>query len=59
MVFDYENLFVIGVLLDLNLKKLGIWLIWESFWRFEMRNELSDLYKYMRHELTHARISVT
>jgi len=24
MAFDYENLLVIGVLLDLNLKKLGI-----------------------------------
>jgi len=34
MVFDYENLIVIGVLFDLNLKKYGIWLIWESFWRF-------------------------
>jgi len=34
MVFDYENLLVIGVLFDLNLKKLEIWLIWESFWRF-------------------------
>ena len=29
MVFDYENLLVIEVLFDLNLKKLKIWLIWE------------------------------
>jgi len=27
MVFDYENLLVIEVLFDLNLKKLKIWLI--------------------------------
>jgi hypothetical protein len=27
MVFDYENLLVIGELFDLNLNKLGIWLI--------------------------------
>jgi len=27
MVLDYENLLVIGVLVDLNLKKLWIWLI--------------------------------
>jgi len=27
MVFDYENLLVNGVLFDLNLTKLGIWLI--------------------------------
>jgi len=27
MVFYYENLLVIGVLLDLNFNKLGIWLI--------------------------------
>jgi len=26
MVLDYENLLVIGVLFDLNLKKLGIWM---------------------------------
>jgi len=27
MVFDYENLFVIGVLFDLNLKDFWIWVI--------------------------------
>jgi len=27
MVFDYENLVVIGVLLDLKLKEFWIWLI--------------------------------
>jgi len=27
MVFDYEILLVIGMLFDLNLKKLGIWMI--------------------------------
>jgi len=26
-VFDYENLLVIRVLFDLNMKKLGFWLI--------------------------------
>jgi len=31
MVFDYENLLVIGVLFNLNLKKLRIWMIWETF----------------------------
>jgi len=31
IVFDYENLLVIGVLFDLNLNELGFW---ESFWRF-------------------------
>jgi len=30
-LLDYENLLVIGVLVDLNLKKLRIWMIWESF----------------------------
>jgi len=46
-VFDYENLLVIGVLLNLNLKKLWIWLIWESFWRFEMRNENNELLSHL------------
>jgi len=27
MVFDYENLLVIGVLFDLNLKEFWIWVI--------------------------------
>jgi len=34
MVFYFENLLVIGVLFDLNLKKFWIWLIWERFWTF-------------------------
>jgi len=34
MVFHHENLLVIGVLFDLNLKELWIWVIWERFWRF-------------------------
>jgi len=34
MVFDYENLLVIGVLWDLNLKKFWIWVVWQRFWRF-------------------------
>jgi len=37
MVLDYENLLVIGVLLDLKLKEFWIWLICESFWRFEIK----------------------
>jgi len=31
MVLDHENLLVIRVLVDLNLKILGIWMIWENF----------------------------
>jgi len=31
IVLDYENLIVIEVLVDLNLKKLGNCMIWESF----------------------------
>jgi len=34
MMFDYDNLLVIGVLFDLNLNEFQIWLIWERFWRF-------------------------
>ena len=34
MVFDYDNLLVIGVLFDLKLKEFLIWLIWERFLRF-------------------------
>jgi len=34
MVFDYENLLVIGVLFDLNLNEFWIWVIWERLWRF-------------------------
>jgi len=31
MMFDYENLLVIGVLFDLKLKEFWIWVIWERF----------------------------
>jgi len=31
MMFDYENLLVIEVLLDMKLKKFWIWVIWERF----------------------------
>jgi len=40
MVFDYENLLVIGVLLDLKLKNFGFGWFERNFWvfRWEMRN---------------------
>jgi len=34
MMFDYESLLVIGVLLDLNLKEFLFWVIWERYLRF-------------------------
>jgi len=40
MVFDYENLLVIGVLFDLNLKEFWFWMIWERYLRiFEILDE--------------------
>jgi len=41
MVLDYENLLVNGVLFDLNLKKLGIWLIWEFLEILDVKEEMS------------------
>jgi len=34
MVFDYEDLLVIGLLFVLNLKDFWVWLIWERFLRY-------------------------
>jgi len=31
MVFDYEDLLVIGVLFDLNLEEYWVWMIFEIF----------------------------
>jgi len=33
-VFDYEDLLVIGVLFDLNLKEFWVWMISERFLRY-------------------------
>ena len=37
MVFDYEDLLVIGVLFDFNLKEFWVWMIWDRF--FEILDE--------------------
>jgi len=49
MVFDYEDLLVIGVLFDLNLKKFLVWMIWERF--FEILVEKLGVMSSLRHHV--------
>jgi len=43
MIFEYENLLVIGVLIYLNLKKSEIWMIWECLEILDVRSRRKEV----------------